>query len=253
MPGVFEIGICLGLILIVSGLSFWKKQNLEKDFLIGAVRTCVQLILLGHVLTWVFKNDSFLVILGISVVMTLNSALHSRSRIQIKYSSLLLDNLLATALSIWPLALIGSALLHAQPLWKVEIFLPLLGMLLGNTLNGISVGADFLGTELKSKKEEILSLVALGASKKEATSHIIQRALKISMTPTLNSMASMGIVSIPGMMTGQILGGNSPSEAAITQVIIMLLITVGTYCGTYLALILMRRHKFTAEGIPCFE
>lgn len=241
------------MILIISGISIRKKHGLEKDFLIGSVRTCLQLILLGYVLNWIFKNDSLIVILGISVLMTVNSAIHSRSRIQIKYRALLLDNLLATALSIWPLALLGSALLHATPLWSVEIFLPLLGMLLGNTLNGISVGVDFFGTELKSKKEEIISLIALGADRKEATSHIIMRALRISMMPTLNSMASMGIVSIPGMMTGQILAGNTPSEAAITQVILMLLIAAGTYTGTYFALILTRRHKFSKEGIPCFE
>jgi putative ABC transport system permease protein len=253
VPGYTEIGICFGMILIISGISIRKKHGLEKDFLIGSVRTFLQLILLGYILNWIFKNDSFIVILLISVVMTVNSALHSRSRIQIKYKTLLLDNFLSTALTIWPLALIGSALLHATPLWKVEIFLPLLGMLLGNTLNGISVGVDFFGTELKSKKEEIISLIALGANKKEATAHVIQRSLKIAMMPTLNSMASMGIVSIPGMMTGQILAGNTPGEAAITQVILMLLIAVGTYSGTYLALAMTRRHKFTKEGIPCFE
>jgi putative ABC transport system permease protein len=252
VPGYLEIGLCFILILLCSGLSFYKKQGLAKDFLIGSVRTVIQLILLGYILTWVFKNDSFIVILGISLIMTLNSAIHSRSRIQIKYPSLLLDNLFATALAIWPVALIGSALLHSEPIWKVEMFLPLLGMLLGNTLNGISVGVDFFGTELKSKKEEIISYIALGANKKEATSHIVMRSLKIAMTPTLNSMASMGLVSIPGMMTGQILAGNGPSESAITQVIIMLLITVATYSGTYLALILTRRHKFTKNGIPCF-
>lgn len=241
------------MILIISGISVWKKHHLEKDFLIGSVRTCLQLILLGYALTWIFKNDSLIVILAISVVMTMNSALHSKARVQIKYRTLLLDNFLSTALTIWPLAFMGSALLHSTPLWRVEIFLPLLGMLLGNTLSGISVGVDFFGTELKSKKEEIISLIALGADKKEATAHVITRSLRLAMMPTLNSMASMGLVSIPGMMTGQILAGNKPSEAAITQVILMLLIAVGTYSGTYLALVLTRRHKFTKEGVPCFE
>jgi putative ABC transport system permease protein len=253
MPGYIEIGISFILILVSAGLSFLKKQKLEKDFLIGSVRTFVQLILLGHILNWIFKNNSPIVVLLVAVVMTFNSALHSRSRVKIKHPSLLVDNLLATLLSLWPLAFLGSALLHSDPIWKVEIFLPLLGMLLGNTLNGMSVGVDYFATELKSRKEEVLSFIALGAGPHEATELIRNRALKIAMTPTLNSMASMGIVSIPGMMTGQILAGNTPAEAAVTQVIIMFLITVGTYSGTYLALTLSRRKKFSSEGIPCFE
>lgn len=253
MPGFLEIGISFALVLICAGLSRWKKQNLEKDFLIGAVRTFIQLILLGYILTWIFKNDSLLVILAVSFVMTLNSAIHSKSRVEVKYKALLLDNFLATALAIWPVAIIGAALQHGHPVWKADVFLPLLGVLLGNTLNGISVGVDFFGTELKTKKEEVISLLALGATPKEATKHINLRSLKLAMTPTLNSMASMGIVSIPGMMTGQILGGNSPTEAAITQVIIMFLLMTATYTATNFALVFSRKHKFTSMGIPCFE
>lgn len=253
ITGLLEIGICFFLVLICAGLSRWKKQNLERDFIIGAVRTVLQLLLLGIILSWVFRHNSLAITLSLGLIMTVNAALHSKGRVQVKYRTLLIDNLTATALAIWPLAFLGSALLHNTPIWKVEVFLPLLGMLLGNTLNGISVGVDYFGSELKSRKDEVLSLLALGATKYEATSFIRNRAIKIAMTPTLNSMASMGVVSIPGMMTGQILAGNSPQEAAITQVIMMLLVTVGSYCGSYLALNFARSRKFSPEGIPCFE
>lgn len=250
---MLEIAICFVLIFICAFLSWKKKQGLEKDFLIGSVRTLVQLILLGYFLNWIFKNGNLAVIAMSGLLMTINSAVHSKGRIEVKHKGIFLDNLLATAFAIWPLALLGSTLLHAKPVWAVEIFLPLLGMLLGNTLNGISLGVNHFALELKSRKEEVMSLLALGATPKEATLHVRDRSLKMAMTPTLNSMASMGIVSIPGMMTGQILGGNTPSEAAITQVIIMLLITVGTYSGTYLALFFTRQKKFLEGGIPCFE
>jgi putative ABC transport system permease protein len=95
--------------------------------------------------------------------------------------------------------------------------------------------------------------MALGASQKEATSHVRDRALRMAMTPNLNSMTSVGIVSMPGMMTGQILGGNTPSEAAVTQIIIILLITVGTYAAAYFAIVLTRKNKFHEDGIPCFK
>jgi putative ABC transport system permease protein len=113
----------LVLILISSGPSYWKQQGMEKDFLIDALRTIVQLILLGYFLNWIFKNNSLPIILAAAFLMTFNSALHSRSRVEVKYKGLLLDNLLATALAIWPLAFLGTALLHAEPLRKVEVFL----------------------------------------------------------------------------------------------------------------------------------
>lgn len=252
MPGFFEIGISLFLLFLCAGFSLWKTHKLERDFLIGGVRSILQLLLLGYVLMWIFRHNHALVIFSIGVLMTFNAANHSKSRIQVKYPRLLLDNFLSIALAIWPLAFVGSALLHSTPLWKVEIFLPLLGMLLGNTLNGISLGVESFGSELKARKEEVISLIALGATEDEATSEVMLKAMRIAMTPMMNAMASMGIVSIPGMMTGQLLAGQAPAEAAVVQIIIVLLIAVGTYAGTYLALLLSRRQKFLSGGVPCF-
>lgn len=252
MAGFAEIGVTFLLILICALLSWKQQQRLEKDFVLGALRSFLQIILLGYILNWIFKHSTLPVILAISGVMTFNAALHARGRVKVRHRGLLLDSLVATVLAIWPLAFLGAALLHAAPLWRVDVFLPLLGMLLGNTMNGISQGIDFYSSELKVRSEEIFSLLALGASPKEATGHIKERAMKIAMTPMMNSMASMGLVSIPGMMTGQILAGAEPSQAAVSQVIIVFLITVGTYAGTSMALVFTRNKKFTQEGVPCF-
>ncbi len=252
MPGPLEIIGALVLIALSALLSWMKGQQLEKPLVIGALRTLVQLLLLGHVLTWVFANRTLLVILLVSAIMTVNAGLQSLERIKVRHAGLLLDNLVAIVLAIWPLALLGSALLHARPLWQVDMLLPLLGMLLGNTLSGISLGVDHLNSELKERREEVLSTLALGATAAEATKGIRNRSLKIALTPMLNSLASSGIVSIPGMMTGQILAGGAPGAAAVTQIIVMLLIAAGTYAGSHLAVTLARRKKFTAEGIPCF-
>ncbi len=253
MPGHLEIIVALILVALSALLSWRKRQQLEKPLLIGAMRTVIQLLLLGHVLTWVFANKTLLVILLVSSIMTVNASFQSLERIKVRHAGLLLDNLVAITLAIWPLALLGSALLHARPLWQVDTFLPLLGMLLGNTLSGISLGVDYLNTELKERREEVVALLALGATPAEATTGIRNRSLKIALTPMLNSLASSGIVSIPGMMTGQILAGGAPVTAAITQIIVMLLIAAGTYAGSYLAVTLSRRKKFSSEGIPCFE
>ncbi len=247
-----HILLAYSLVGLCALLSRLKGHGQEKDLLISSFRAIIQLTVLGYALTWIFKHNTATICLLISLVMTVNSAIHSRSRIKSKYKGLFLDNLFATVLSIWPLALIGSFLFDTTPWWSVEIFLPLIGMLLGNTMNGISLGTDHFTHGIREKKEEVLEWLSLGASRNEATNDIFRRSVKIALTPIMNSMLTMGIVSIPGAMTGQILGGSSPVEAAYTQMIIVLLISAGAYCGSVLGLVFARKRLFNHRGQPCF-
>lgn len=216
------------------------------------MRTIIQVLFLGYALTWVFNHPSLLLTFLISIFMTVNSSLHSKGRVKNKYKGIFLDNLFATTLTIWPLAVLSSGLINSTLWWRPEHFLPLMGMLLGNVMNGISLGVDQFTHEVHSKKEEILSTIALGATTKEATNILFRRCIRVALTPMLNSMASMGLVSIPGMMTGQILGGQDPSEAAVIQILIMIFISAGVYFGTLAGIRLARNKLFDTWGIPCF-
>ncbi len=252
MFGLKEVTCALILVIVTAALSYRQGHRLHRELTTAAIRIILQLLLLGLILTWVFKHATPLLSLTIGFIMTINSAIHSRARVKSKYPGIFLDHLVATVLSIWPLALIGSNLLHADPWWRLEIFLPLLGLLLGSTLNALSLGVDQFTHEIREKKDEVLSWIALGATTEEATLPLFRRCLKIALSPTLNAMFTMGLVSIPGMMTGQILAGNSPQEAAITQIIFMLLLSMGAYFGTWGGLILARKKLFNTFGQPCF-
>jgi len=185
MGGIWEISVAFGLIIICALISLWQSHDLHKDLLLASLRTLVQLILLGYILTWIFKNSSALLSLSMALVMTMNAAIHSRERIKSRYPGILLDNLLATTVTIWPLALLGPQLLHADPWWRVELFLPFLGMLLGSSMNGISLGVENFSHDVREKKDEVLSWIAMGATTKEATLPLFQRSLKIALTPIL--------------------------------------------------------------------
>ncbi len=247
-----HIAVAFSLVCLCALLSWKKGHGQEKDLLISSVRAIIQLFLLGYALTWIFAHNTLIVCLLISALMTMNSAIHSRSRVKSRYKGLLLDNLFATVLAIWPMALIGTLLLDQRPWWTVEGFLPLVGILLGNSVNGISMGIDHFTHGIREKKEEVLEWLSLGATKIEATSDIFSRSARIALTPIMNSMSTMGIVSIPGAMTGQILGGSSPLEAAYTQMIIVLHISAGVYIGVVLGLYLARKRLFNERGQPCF-
>lgn len=241
------------LMLLCTLVSLKLGHRLERDFLLSTVRVVIQLALLGLILNWLFSHSSIYFSVSAALIMTVNSAIHSSSRIQQKYPGLFLNNLLATALSIWPLAIMGTYLLGNETWWSTRALVPLIGMMLGNTLNGLSMGIDHFTHDVKEKKEEVLSWLAIGATTQEATKNLFRRSLKIAMTPTINSMLSMGLVSIPGMMTGQLLSGTSPVEASVTQMILMFLIASGTYFGTLVGLTLSRRKLFNHEGQLCWS
>lgn len=247
-----HIAVAFIFVCLCAFLSWKKGHGQEKDLLIGSVRAIFQLFVLGYALTWIFAHNTLIICVLISSLMTMNSAIHSRSRVKSRYKGLLLDNLFATIMAIWPLAFLGSLLLGHTPWWSVEGFLPLVGMLLGNSVNGISMGIDHFTHGIREKREEVLEWLSLGATHIEATSDIFRRSTRIALTPIMNSMATMGIVSIPGAMTGQILGGSTPLEAAYTQIIIVLLISVGVYLGVIVGLFLARKRLFNERGQPCF-
>lgn len=247
-------GVAGSLALIgLAAIFSWKNNHkIHKELLVGALRNVIQLAVLGYVLTWIFKNASPYLSVVALAIMTVNSAIHSKGRIKSKYQGIFLDQLTASTLSIWPLTIIGTQLLHSTPWWQPQMFLPIAGMLLGNSLNGISVGVNHFTLSLREKKDEVQSLIALGASTKEATSKLIQHSIHLAMTPSMNAMVTMGIVSIPGMMTGQLLAGNDPLEASLIQVIIMMLIVAGTYSGTFIGMKLARKKLINNEGQLCF-
>jgi putative ABC transport system permease protein len=138
-------------------------------------------------------------------------------------------------------------IVRVRPWYAPQYAIPLLGMILGNTLNGVSLGLDRLGTELAGKRDQVESLLALGATRWEAARGPIEQAVKTGLIPTINAMMVVGIVSLPGMMTGQLLAGTSPVEAVKYQIVIMFLIASGTALGTVLVVLLSFRRLFNDD------
>jgi putative ABC transport system permease protein len=123
-------------------------------------------------------------------------------------------------------------IIQVQPWYDPQYFIPLLGMVLGNTLTGISLGLDRFMESLVNQRQKIETLLALGATRWEATHEEVKAAIKTGMIPMINSMMVMGIVSLPGMMTGQILAGANPLDAVRYQIIIIFAIASATALGT---------------------
>ena len=120
-------------------------------------------------------------------------------------------------------------------------------MILGNAVNGIALSLDRLYGEVRARKDEVEALLSLGATRWEAIRHCVQQAIRSGMTPTINSLMLVGLVHLPGMMTGQILGGVDPLQAARYQIVVMLMIAAAVAIGSMILVGLSIGRIFTDD------
>ncbi len=235
------------LVLALTALTARMKLGISQQLLIAAVRTMVQLSILGLILKTVFSSSSFFMIAGILLVMLVVAAwevlsrqkrkLHRRWGFSVSIIALFVSSFVITLLAL-------LIIIRADPWYTPQYAIPLMGMLLGNTMNGIALGMDRLVQTAWQQRMVIEQRLMLGQTAVQALNDIRRDSMRAGMIPIINAMAAAGIVSLPGMMTGQILAGSSPQEAVNYQILIMFLITAGTGFGVVAVLSLISRRLF---------
>ena len=243
-----DIGIAACLILINGALSLALKLGLERQLIWASVRTVVQLLAVGYILGWVFEFAYWYVVLPLMCLMTLIAGFSAAGRGKRTYGGHRLDSIVSVWGSSWLVTAIGLlVVIRIEPWYEPQYAIPILGMILGNTLTGVSLGIERMMQELASGRSTVEMILALGGSRWEAAQMAARQAVRAGMTPTLNQMTVVGIVSLPGMMTGQVLAGQSPAEAVRYQIVIMFLIAAASALGTVCAVLLTYRRLFSAE------
>jgi len=140
--------------------------------------------------------------------------------------------------------LVTAVLVDVKPWWKPQYFIPLGGMVIGNSMNAIAIALERLLGELRKRRLEVEAMLCLGADYKEASQDIFRNAMRAGMIPSINSMMGVGVVFIPGMMTGQILAGADPLQAIRYQIIVMVMLVGSTAIGSLLVVYLVRKLCF---------
>jgi putative ABC transport system permease protein len=162
----FQVGLAALLILINGALSVFLKLGLERRLLLAAACTVVQLLLIGLVLEWVFRVDRWYVVLALMTVMTLVAGVAAIQRTQVRYPGIWVRSVASVCASSWLMAGLALAVIvRVRPWYAPQYAIPLLGMILGNTLNGVSLGLDRLGGELSGRRHQLESLLAIGATR----------------------------------------------------------------------------------------
>lgn len=243
-----QLLLAAGLMLVSLVLSWRLRLGLGRDILVASVRMTVQLLLVGLVLAWVFSLNDPLPVVGIGLVMSVLAAQAASQRPKRGYPRLFLDSLVSILFSSFLLTgvLVGG-ILDVRPWFLPQYAIPVLGMVLGNALTGVSLAVDRFTSILDRDRGVIESLLALGATRREAAQGPFRDAMRTGMIPTLNSMAVMGIVSLPGMMTGQILGGAPPETAVRYQIVIMFVIAASTSLGCLVSIQFAFRRLFDSQ------
>ena len=214
------------------GLSIWLKLGLANNLAIAAIRMTVQLLLLGFALEVIFELDSPIQIVLVGLMMTSLAGISAVNRTRRRFPRIYFDSFVSVTGAgaiVTGYMLIG--VIRAEPWFDPQYFIPLLGMILGNTLNSISLALDSFMEGIVRHRDLIEARLAMGATKWEASHGLIRESLRTATIPLMNSMMVMGVVSLPGMMTGQILAGASPVDAVRYQIAIIFAIASSTALG----------------------
>ncbi len=260
--GYWDLVLAAMLLFINALVSLLFRLGVARQLLVAGVRMCLQLGLVGLVLRFIFAQQSPWWMIGLAVIMLVAAGreVHARQSSRLKDGwtyKIATASITIAATVILVFAL--TVLVKPEPWYTPRYALPLLGMLLGNAMTGISLGLDTLSRTVRRDRRAIDTRLALGQTFSQAMDIPVRDALRTGLMPIINAMAASGLVSLPGMMTGQILGGTPPVEAVKYQILIMFLIAATCATGTLLAILAARwrlgdtRHRLRLDRLTPVE
>jgi putative ABC transport system permease protein len=243
-----DVALAAGFVLLAGVVSAVLRLGLGSRLAVGALRTAAQLGLAGLALELVFDLERITLVLLLAGLMTVLAGREALRRQSVRARGTGWDVLIAMSLSAMVVSVtVTGVIVGARPWWSPPVFIPLLGMILGNSLTGISLALERFLSGCVQHRERIEARLLQGASGPEALQPLVREAVRAGMIPTLNAMAVVGVVSLPGMMTGQLLAGADPMDAVSYQIVVMYMLAAATALGSVLAVVLARRRVFTRD------
>ncbi len=244
-----QLAFAVLLVLVTGVISSFLKLGLLRSLIWGTIRTFIQLTLVGYALTYIFKiNNLWLVIFIVSIMCYIASktAVKRTPNVPGYPSVLAFLSLLASTYLVG--SIVTVLIISPKPWYSARIVIPIFGMILGNSMNGIALSLDRLYSEARSRSAEIEALLTFGATPWEAARDSVREAVRAGMIPTINSLMVVGLVNLPGMMTGQILGGVDPREAARYQIVVMLMVAAAVAISCLIMIGLSYKKLFNHDG-----
>lgn len=244
-----QLVLSVSLVLITGLISALLQLGLLKSLIWGTVRAFVQLSLIGYVLTFVFKLNNLLIIIPIILLMIWVASREATRRINnapYKPAAMTFYSLTASTFIVGLIVVV--LIISPHPWYSARVMIPIFGMLLGNSMNAIALSLDRLYSEVQSHADEVEQLLCFGATPWESVISLVKKAISAGMMPTINSLMVVGLVSLPGMMTGQILAGMDPQSAVRYQFVVQIMIAASVAIGCLLMVGLSYKKMFNQDG-----
>lgn len=229
------------LILLALTIDYKEQLGLGKDIFIAAIRAVVQLFIVGYVLGYIFNLDNILVTLAMVLFIVLNASYNAGKRANnmphaFRHSLLAIG--IGTTVSLAVLLLSGALV------WTPSQIVPITGMIAANAMTAVGVGYRTMHTKYTDQRQQVLERLALGATAKQASTSIIRESIVAAMGPTVDRTKTVGLVSLPGMMSGLMFAGINPVEAIRYQIVVMFILIAVTGFSTMISSYLSYKSYF---------
>ena len=235
------------LLVIVGIIMKICKINQTKLLILASVKMIFQLVIAGYVLMHLLDNPSPILIISYVLIMSafaIHRILSVNKGLNKKFKLIIAISIIASSISIIAFFVI---VVIRQNIFNPQYTIPISGMILGNAMTGISLAVKTFMSKIKDSKLQIEVLLNQGATPKNILLPMVNTSIETALLPTINTMLGMGIVSLPGMMTGQILSGESPSTAILYQIAITICIATVVCLSVFLSLYLGYRTLYNKD------
>ncbi|VDC07639.1 unnamed protein product [Peniophora sp. CBMAI 1063] len=238
-PELEWFNVLIGLLFIAfnAALSHFLELGVGQCLITASARCIIQLTIVSHLLERAFSSHDPRTTLGIIVVLNTLAALEAvANKCKRRYDAMFVIVLASMLLSTIPMSYVGVRFaMSVDPVSKPARYIPIVGMLCGNTISKLQVSLAYVLEELSTNRARTETYLGFGASRLEACKPIAKAALRLALAPSINQMSVLGIISIPGTMTGAMLGGSSVEQAARLQMIVAFMLAASSSLATIIA------------------
>lgn len=245
---IWGLLVALAMVVTAAGVSGLTRMGVGKTLLWSACRALLQLCAMGLIMGYVIRSNNIWLVFALIAVMLIAAVQITLSRAKGVPKGLTGPVLLSLVLTmLLMISLVAELIIRPQPWYAPQLVVPLTGMLLGNTVSALAVGLSRFYESMRERRDEIDTMLALGATAWEAARPSIVSSIRLGLLPTTASLASSGIVTIPGMMAGQVIAGGDPLDAAKYQFVILGAIAALTLLADSLIMAMVYRTCFTKD------
>ncbi len=252
MEMLFRILFSILLLTLIVLLAYWQEINLEKTFIWSFARGFIQILLMASILIIIFELRDLLILFGVLILMCVFAAYTAKNRFP--YPNIFRLELIAiTTASIFVMVIVTIPIhtINSTPISIIErqgtYIIPMGGMVIANVMVMTTIVLERLIADIKKSRGAIEAALSLGDTTWNSVKPILKESFRAGLLPTTNRVAVLGIVTIPGLMSGMIIGGVNPVIASVYQVIIFLMILSAGFIGEILIGFLFVRELFTPE------